>query len=403
MPTFSYEAKTSSGDIYRATIEAASLREAAKLLSDDGLFVHSLSLLDQSNAASTLKIFRRSISKRYPVIFLRRLSVMLGAGLTVTEALSSLAAGEKNSEQAKRIKSLQAAVESGATLSAAMATLPELFSPTVVALVAAGEMSGELDTVLLRTADSAEASYAARQKLITVLLYPAILLLCAFFAAVFIISFVLPSFRSLFLSFKTPLPLPTRFLLGVADIFSGNGFLIFAVILALFFLLYALYRREEIRFAVDRLLLRLPLFGEFFLFSELQNIFVTLSLLLESGIVIDKALALLSKVTQNLFLRRSIENAMSDVLKGQTLSGSLEKSAALPPMFIGLLSAGEKTGEMEQVLMKASLFCAFEASTLSERVRIFLETASLLFASLITVGLVLSIALPLFDSFAIFS
>ena len=397
MKKFTYQARSSSGQLINDTIDAASGRDAARELAGRGFTI--ITLKEAAGKKSPLPGLKQLFpDRRFPVIFCRQLAVMLNAGLPASDALQLLARQDNASPRQPVIAAISATVRNGSSLSSAMQAYPQLFPPTAVALVAAGELSGKLDEILNRLAGYLEELYDAREKLITVLIYPAVLLIAALTAGIFITGFVLPGFADMFQSFHTNLPLPTRLLLTISQAVRSNFLLVAAVPLLLIGAAVFLSRREDFRLHFDRFLLRLPIFGRFWLANELYTISSTLAVLLASGIVIDKAVDSLQAVTDNYFLRQLLRRSGSDLLKGTPLSESLSKSRIIPPMFTGLLASGEATGELEPVLLKLAAYCRTDARSLSERLRIAVELGAILLAAAVIALLVFAVALPVLDS-----
>ena len=350
MKEYDYKARDAAGRAVRGRLRAASERDAAKRIAKGGLFVLRL------RPARKRWNLRRSVDRRFPVFFCRRLAVMLAAGVTVGESLRVLSGQARRGGDGDVIATLYRAVADGERLSDVMARLPWVFTPGIAAMVDAGEKSGSLDVLLSRLADSLEEDYAAREKLLTLMLYPCVLALAVAVAAGFLLAFVFP----------------------------------------------VLYRRESFRVRADRLLLRIPVFGALAAAAERRRVSGTLAVLLGSGVVIDQALLLVEGVAENAFFRREIRRAHAAVQKGCLLSDAFRDKGLLPPMLLELLETGEATGEMEQMLEKISEFCRLDLNTRAERIRALLPPLALLFLGG-TVGFILfSAVLPLLDSMTAF-
>ncbi|MBR1886005.1 MAG: type II secretion system F family protein, partial [Schwartzia sp.] len=340
--------------------------------------------------------------RRFPVFLCRRLAVMLSAGVTVGEALRVLSEQDAAGRNGGIVSELFRAVTDGERLSEAMARLPQVFEPRMAALVDAGEQSGSLDVLLSRLADSLEADYAAREKLLTLMLYPCVLAFAVAAASVFLLAFVFPVFVSMFQSLAIELPLPTRLLLGVYGFLGDYGLWLLAAMILAAVAAGRLYRREPFRVRADRVLLRLPVFGTLAASAERMRLAGTLSVLLSSGVVIDRALEILEGVTGNAFFRRELRRAHAEVQKGYRLSDTLRGGALLPPMLWELLATGEATGEMEMMLEKIASFCRLELDTGAERVRALLPPLALLLLGGAAGFIIFSAVLPLLDSMTAF-
>ncbi len=396
MTEYDYKARDAAGRAVRGRLRAASERDAAKRIAKGGLFVLRL------RPARKRWNLRRSMDRRFPFFFCRRLAVMLAAGVTVGESLRVLSGQARRGGDGDVIATLYRAVADGERLSDVMARLPWVFTPGIAAMVDAGEKSGSLDVLLSRLADSLEEDYAAREKLLTLMLYPCVLALAVAVAAGFLLAFVFPVFVSMFQSLSIELPLPTRILLWIYDFIGDYGLWIAAAAIPAAFGMAALYRRESFRVRLDRLLLRIPVFGALAAAAERRRVSGTLAVLLGSGVVIDQALLLVEGVAENAFFRREIRRAHAAVQKGCLLSDAFRGKGLLPPMLLELLETGEATGEMEQMLEKISEFCRLDLNTRAERIRALLPPLALLLLGG-TVGFILfSAVLPLLDSMTAF-
>ena len=285
----------------------------------------------------------------------------------------------------------------GSTLAAAMTRHAEVFSPTVTALIRAGEAGGSLEPILKRLADKEERSWRVREKLQTALLYPSLLALAALVAMSFILLFVLPSFVHMLDGLAVELPLPTRFVLWLGGAFEAHGIALFAALLFLPLVLALLYRERRLHFFADRLLLRLPLFGRLRLDLELMTLFEALAVLMESGSALHEALAISEGVLQNSFLAAMFSRVKREVERGSTLSAALAASGILPPLVLELLRTGEHTGELATMLEKAAAFCRFAGEMRAERMEAMLEPLLVLSLGAVVSLIVLSVALPLLE------
>lgn len=396
MTEFDYKARDADGRMSRGSLRAASKREAAKRLSDGGLFVVRL------RPARMKWRPEAKPDRRFSVLLCRRLAVMLSAGVTIGEALRVLSGQETKGAGGQILKGLYRAVADGERLSEAMARWPRLFAPRITALVDAGERSGSLDILLERLADSLESDYAAREKLLTLMMYPCVLAATIAMAAGFLLIFVFPVFVSMFQSLSMELPLPTRLLLGAYDFLGEYGLGLFLAVIAAAVFALRLYRREAFRLRVDRVLVRLPVWGGLLLSAERTSLADTLSVLLSSGLVIDQALSVVQGVTENAFLRQGLRRAHLEVQKGYPLSEALRGSRIFSPMHLELLATGEAAGELEAMLAKISSYCRLDMDTRAERIRVLLPPVALLLLGGVVGFIIFSTVLPLLDSMTAF-
>lgn len=390
MASFAYTARTEAGELRRGEVEAATRAEAARRIQAHGLFALTLRRRYEMRLA-----FRRAADRKYGMVFCRELALMLAAGLAANESLQLLAQ-EAPQERRAMLADMARRMAQGSTLAAAMAQHGEVFSQAVVAIVRAGEQGGSLEPLLKRLADKEERSWRVREKLQTALVYPAFLTLAAMFAVTVIFLFVLPNFVHMLEGLAVELPLPTRLVLALGGLFEAHGAAVLAAVLSLPLAFVLFYRERRLRFFIDRLLLRLPLFGRLRLDLELMTLFDTLAVLMESGSALHEALAVSEGVLQNRFLAARFSRMRREIERGGTLAASLA-GGVMPPLVLELLRAGEHTGELAAMLEKAAAFCRFAGEMRAERMEAMLEPLLVLFLGAVVGTIVLSVALPLLE------
>lgn len=401
MAEFSYTAKNIQGTIVKGRIQAASSREAARFITQKGLFIADLTLVADSE-----KKFRWhgwGSQTKYAVVFCREFSVLIHAGLSIDESLKILLLQHNTSARQKVLQQIHQQIQAGSKLAEALHHYPGIFPPTMVALIAAGEASGNLEDILQALSEYLEKNYAVREKIITIMLYPFLLLSVAVVAAGFIIYFVLPAFISLFDNLHTDLPLPTRLLLQCSFLLQNYGVVLLGTFLLLVYLLYQLYQKSKYRLLIDSWLLQCPVLGKLLIQNEFIRFASTLAILLNSGIVMDQAVKMLQNITQNAYIQRIFLRAHEDIQKGYGLSTALNKSHLFPAMLMELLAAGEATGELTGVLQKITVFCQAENDTAMERLKIMIEPMMILIIGAMIGTLVFAIALPVLDTMTVLS
>ena len=398
MTVFAYQARNRSGDPFSGTLEADSLHDAAQAVRQRGLWIVRLERVRSSSARSAVcssRIKWRSPGPRLVLLFCRQLAVLLSAGLPVHEALKALQVSGQGGLYQQLISGLLQAVVQGKTLADAMRGFPAVFSPTVINLIQAGETGGSLETVFCRLADFQEKSYEAGEKLKSVLLYPVILGGTTLAAFCFMTVFILPAFASMLLNLHTELPLLTRMLLAVSAVVQQHGFLLLLVLIGLITAAYTLYRCPAVRLQVDRLCLRLPLYGGLRRDADWMLVLGTLSLLLETGIPLHQALGMVRNVAANHYLQLQLQQLQQSVERGRSLADSLFSCQHFPDMAREIVQAGEQAGALDRMLQKAADFCAVTAANESQRLQALAEPLAILLVGGLVFCFVLSIILPL--------
>ena len=401
MAEFSYIAKDIQGMIVKGRIQASSAREAARFITQKGLFIADLALTVDPGAKFCWQGWGNHT--KYAVIFCREFSVLIHAGLSIDESLKILLLQHNTAARQKMLRQMHQQIQAGSKLAEALHHYPEIFPPTMVALIAAGEASGNLEDILQELSEYLEKNYAVREKIITIMLYPFLLLSVAAAVTGFIVYFVLPVFVSLFDNLHTDLPLPTRLLLQCSFFLQNYGGVLLFTVLCLLYIVYRLYQNNKYRRFMDYWLLQCPVLGKLLIQNECIRFTSTLAILLNSGIVMDQAVLMLQGITQNAYIQRIFLRAHEDIQKGYSLSAALNKTHLFPPMLMELLAAGEATGEMTGVLQKITVFCKTETDTSMERLKIMMEPMMILIIGVMVGTIVFAIALPVLDTMTAFS
>lgn len=396
MEEYAYKAYDVAGRLHSGSIQAASPRQAAGLIAGQGMCV--VQLKRDFSALFSFPCLRRQFWRQYVMLFFRQFSVMIKAGLPISEGIKILAAQEKNIAGKRLMEELYRRVQEGQSFADSLQKHPEVFPPLAVHLVRIGEVSGNLEIVSGELADFLEMSYKAREKLITLMIYPAILMTATLVVLIFLLQFILPTFSGLFLSLQAELPLPTRLLLGLNEFLQAYGVFLMTGLAAGPFLLWNLYKNKNYREKVDYWLLRLPLLGELTVYKEAMQFSRALSILLASGLLIDQALLILHDATSNAYMKHLFLHAHSDIQKGSTLAAALRRKKVFPSVVLELLAAGELTGELDIILEKIADFCRWEADALAERLRAFLEPTMVLLMGGIIGLIIFAIAMPVLDA-----
>ena len=401
MTKYEYVARDIEGNTERGTVEAESKKEAAGRLIDRGMFVIEVRETS-SYSPSLLTSFEAFFHSRDIMMFCREMSVMVSAGMNIVDCLALLKREAGDEWKRGIIEDMSRDVQNGGSLSEAMKRHP-IFSPTLVALVGAGEMSGTLDEILERLAVYTEKRHETREKLITIMAYPFVLLVTMIMVGFFVLSFILPTFAGLFASISAELPLPTRILLGAQEVIVNHGVAVLILALMIPVLIVFMYKKEEYRMNFDRTLLRLPVVGALMSYMETTRLAGTLSVMLSSGIVLDRALTTLSDTTGNHFIRRALLLARGDVQKGRTLSSSLRRWGIFPSSMMELMATGEETGELEMTLGKIEKFCRMEADNMADRLKALAAPTALIIIGGMVGLIVFAIAMPIIDTVTAFS
>ncbi len=388
MPAFSYTAINEAGIKKKGILSANSEREARRLVKD--LQLTPLKITESKDITKSLKVKNKDI-----VIMTRQLSTLLDANTPIVDALEITAKQLKNKDLIYVLFSLKEDIIQGKRLGNSMKKFPSIFSDTYISMVTAGDSSGNLDVVFSRLADYLEESSSIRQKVLSALTYPLILVAFSIIVIMSLLVFVLPQVVNQFIKAGAELPLITKILLGI----SSNIIPITIVIILSGIGLYLLYKNYtktvKNKIKAHKKILELPFLGNFLLNSELEKFSSTMELLLASGTNLDVALEECSNVFSNKYLANIIINSKKDVMEGKDFINSLKQDAALPDIFIQLVSSGYRSGNLVKMFNKVAQFMKSEIESKRSIFLSLLEPIVIIFMGGFIMMIVLAILIPI--------
>jgi type IV pilus assembly protein PilC len=346
---------------------------------------------------------RKKVSQQEIAVFTRQFSVMLDAGLPLVQCLEAIAQQHQNPTFKTTLEQVRNDVESGSTLSEAMARHPKVFDTLFTNMIAAGETGGILDTILQRLAVFIEKVVKLKKALRSAMIYPAVVVTIAVSVVTLILWKVIPVFRTLFEGFNVELPLLTRMVIGLST-FITNYF-IFVLVLAVLaaFFLRNYYRTDNGRHRIDGLLLRLPVLGDVFRKISVARFTRTLSTLISSGVPILEGLDITAKTSGNAILEDVIYKLRSSIEEGKTISEPMRQSNYFPAMVTQMISIGESTGELDTMLVKVSDYYEEEADTVVANLMTLMEPVMMVFLGVVVGGIVIAMYLPMFKLIQVLS
>lgn len=394
MPTFRYSAYRADGTAISGTIEAGSPADAQTRLKQQGLLVKEMA---PATGKSTSAWRRKRVGVTELSLMTRRLATLIGAAVPVHEAVTALHDQERPGELRQVLGRVRERLAEGAGLSRALADEPGVFGENYVAMVAAGEASGALDTVLERLAQFLEDQESLRNTVTTALAYPLLMTLVGGGVMGFLLTFVVPRIVTVFAESKASLPFITVALITVSRFLQQWWW----ALLLLLILLVAGFRRllaeEKWQFKRDRLLLRIPHIGGLLQRLALARSSRVLGLLLNSGVPMARAIDIAGAVTANRVFQADLHQAREEVVQGKSLATSLGASPLFPPLLVHMVAVGERSGQLEAMLVKAGTAFTVEFESGVKRLLGLLEPM-LVLAMGLTVGLVVvAVLLPIFE------
>ena len=388
MPAYSYTAINKVGTKKKGIISAISEREARKLVKD--LNLTPLKISESKNLGKTLRIKNKDI-----VLMTRQLATLLEAGTPIVDSIDITAKQIRNKNLIQVLFNLKEDLVQGKRLGNSMKKFPGVFSDTYISMVSAGDSSGNLDTVFSKLADYLEESASIRQKVISALTYPLILIGFSLIVIISLLAFVLPQVVNQFIKAGAELPFITKFLIGI----SNNIIPILIVVLFFAVGLYYLYKKytnnKDNKIFFDKKILAIPFLGNFILNSELERFSSTMELLLASGTNLDIALGECSKIFNNQYLSNIVMNAKNDVIEGKDFIASMKYGQVFPDIFIQLISSGYRSGNLEKMFNKVSNFMKSEIENKRSVFLSLLEPIVIIFMGGFIMMIVLAILIPI--------
>ena len=339
------------------------------------------------------------VPKNDLLVFFRQMSVMLKSGVPLSQALELLAENMTNKKFGANIFDVSKKLGSGEELSSSLGNYPRVFSPIMIGLIEAGEAGGILSEVLERLASLVESQSKIKGQITGALIYPVAILVLAVTISLALLIFIVPTFDEMFKSMGAELPALTSFMLVLSRIVTSWGFIIFAPIMgfSIFYLFNITYSSQSGRKFIDNLVLKIPLFGDLILKSELASMSDTLSNLINSGISIVEAIERCINASSNEIIKIALRRSISLVTQGQELSTSLETSKVIPRLLISMIKIGEETGALSFMLENLANFYKREVEEAVTVLTKAMEPAVIFVVAAIVGTIVISLYLPMFS------
>lgn len=393
MPTFEYKGKSASGGQVSGTYKAKNKAEMEKILRQNKIFASSIS---RKPTNINLKI-GTGIKKIEISRFTRQFATMIGAGLPMVQCLDILSQQMESAEFRRVVADIKESVQSGTTLSEALGRHKKIFDDLFVNMVEAGETGGALDVILVRLANYREKADALARKVKGALVYPIVVVIVAIGVTLAMLKFVVPTFAKMFTDLGGTLPEPTRIVMGVSN-FVNDYFLIMIGGAVAFVVGFRIaLRNRSARLYWDTLKLKLPGFGNLIRKTAVARFTRTLGTLLSSGVSILEALEITAKTAGNMVIQNAVRRSMLSIAEGETITQPLKESGVFPPMVVQMISVGEKTGGLDDMLAKIADFYDEEVDAAVAALTSLIEPIVIVFIGVVIGGIMIAMYLPMFD------
>jgi len=398
---YEYRGLDQAGRGIKGIIDADSPRLARTKLRRSGIFPTEI-LTDRHTKKSVVEgvsigaLFSR-IRIQEISIMTRQMATLVGAGLPIVEALNALIDQTENVRLKKVITQVRENVNEGSSLADAMNRFPKVFSQLYANMINAGESSGALDIVLKRLADFMENQVMLRNKVLSTLSYPIILVFVGVAILTFLLVSVVPKVVSIFDELRQALPVPTVILIVVTDFLKDYWWILLLVVAGSILALRHYAGTETGRQNYNRIILKIPIMGKLLRIIATTRFARTLAILLNSGIPLLQSMDIAKAVVNNAVISGAIESAKEDIREGESIAEPLRRSKVFPSMVTHMIAVGEKTGELEQMLFRIAEAYDNEVETMISRITSLLGPIVILFLGGIVLFIVLSILLPMFE------
>ncbi len=426
MPRFNYIALDARGQESTGVIDASSSNDAVGQLRQSGYFPTSVTeegkgpkvakatkaVTKQAKAVAAPKgkkggivLFeKKTVKSKILMIFTRQLATLIDAGLPLLRSLTVLAKQEKDPVLAKTITQLADAVQGGSTFSESMAQHPLVFNKLYINMVKAGELGGVLELVLNRLAEFQEKAQKVKNKVVSAMAYPVIVLIIAILIMVFLMAFIVPRFEAIFKDMLggAPLPLITQWVIACSNIIKNMFFppylwITIGAVVAIGVGFKLLVSTAGGRSFLDKVKLKTPLFGDLLRKSAISRFSRTLGTLVTSGVPILQALNITRDTAGNVVIADAVTKVHDAVKEGESIVAPLEASGVFPPMVISMVDVGEETGQLPEMLLKIAEVYDDEVDNAVEGLTSLLEPIMIVFLALIVGTIVIALFMPLIE------
>ena len=399
MPTFAYKGRNRLNEIVTGEREANSQDELRMLLRREQIVMTQAN--EKGRDISIPKLGRRKkVKAKELAVFTRQFSVMIDAGLPLVQCIDILAEQQNNAFFKDVLRQVRQNVEEGSTLFAALQKHPRVFDNLYTSMVEAGETGGVLDLILQRLATLIEKVVKLKRSIVSASIYPAAVVCVAVAAVAVIMIVVIPQFQQIFMGLLGPgeaLPLPTRIVMGISNFLAGwGGLATLGVIIGMVFGVRFYYKTPNGRWQIDRLILKLPVFGSLVRKIAVARFSRILSTLLSSGVPILQSLEITAKTAGNVIIEDAIFKVRAGVERGENFVDPLKATEVFPHMVGQMIGVGEQTGALDAMLGKIADFYEEEVDTAIADILSMIEPALIAFLGVTIGSIVISMYLPLF-------
>ena len=393
MPTFTYKSRI-KGKMKSGEVEAEDEKAAISKLKQQNIRVTTVKKKGGESALFGPKVHK--ITTRDVVIFTRQFSTMVDAGLPLVQCLEILGKQSDNPTFGETILKVKGNIEVGNNLSESLKKYPLIWDSLYCNLVEAGEVGGILDVILRRLAEYIEKAEALKKKVKSAMVYPGAIVTVAFVVVAFLMIFVIPAFATMFAGGGQELPGPTQIVMNVSSFFQNQWWVMILGAVTFFFVFKKVYATERGNIEIDRLALKLPVFGVLIRKVSVAKFTRTLGTLISSGVPLIEGLDICARTSGNKIVELAVFKTIEAIKEGETIAAPLSRENVFPPMVIQMIDVGEASGSLDKMLAKIADFYDEEVDAAVEGLTALLEPMLMVFLGIIVGFIVVAMYLPIF-------
>ncbi|HEX5031163.1 MAG TPA: type II secretion system F family protein [Candidatus Eisenbacteria bacterium] len=397
MPVYLWKGRTVAGEVQTGELTLDTQDEVLAALRKKRIIITSVREKPRDIKFSLPKI-GSGVSTRDLAIFTRQFATMINAGLPLVQCLDILSKQTEKEDFRAVIAQTMRDVEAGTTLAEALAKKEnnKVFDELFVNMVEAGEAGGILDDILQRLATFIEKAEALKRKIQGAMVYPAVVMTVACLATAFMLIFIIPTFARMFTAFGGDLPLPTKIVMGLSSFLRSYWWVMLGGIVGTIVMIRRYYSTEQGHMQIDKLLLRVPVLGDVIRKGAVARFTRTLGTLISSGVPILTGLEITARTAGNRVVQEAIMAARASIREGETISAPLKQSNVFPPMVVQMISVGEETGALDDMLTRIADFYDSEVDTAVDALTSLIEPVMIVFMGAVVGGMVIAMYLPMF-------
>ncbi len=399
MAIFEYKGVSAGGKPTKGTVDADSSKSARQKLKQRGIFISEIKERtgEKRSQGKSAISFGGSVSSKNLTLMTRQLSTMIKARIPLDEALEAVVEQTDDPKLKSVMSQVKATVNEGKSLADSCKMFPKVFSPIFIAMIQVGEASGNLDLVLVRLANFAEANQQMRQKIIGALTYPIFMMVAGTAITIFLFAFAVPKITEVFAGSNMALPQLTQIMLAISNFISNQWFFMIALLLGSFFLFKWWIGTEKGRAKWDAIALKIPGVGKLVRMIAVSRFARTLSTMLGSGVQLLDAIDVVKEVVDNAVIKKALIQSRDSISEGHSIAGPLKASGEFPPILTHMIAVGEKTGELEEMLNVVSDAYDSQVDTAIQSMTRLLEPLMIAVMGGVIALVALSIFMPLLE------